>query len=132
MPTPCSPWCRTWAEHRPSEVHARPERWLTREVAPTIARKGGSIGYSFLAEAYLNFGPVGACLVLFLLGAAVVRLDRWATGEPGAPRAARIVAAASLFPFLLVFPRAEATTVVRGLAWYSVAPYLLILVFQQM
>ncbi len=42
------------------------------------------------------------------------------------------MAAASLFPFLLVFPRAEATTVVRGLAWYSVAPYLLILVFQQM
>lgn len=43
-----------------------------------VTDRVGPIGFSPVAEAYRNFGPVGVVVILGLLGAALARLDRLA------------------------------------------------------
>lgn len=98
--------------------------WLIREVDPYTASVGGGLGYSFIAEAYLNFGWWGVPLVLGLIGLLFGGLVLWA-GRSG--DIARLATVASFASFFLFFARGEAALVVRGLVWYAILPYLAIL-----
>ncbi len=40
-------------------------------------RGDGAIGFSVVAEAYRNFGPVGVCAIMALIGLLLGRLDLW-------------------------------------------------------
>ena len=40
-------------------------------------RGDGAIGFSVVAEAYYNFGPVGVCVIMALIGLLLGRLDLW-------------------------------------------------------
>ena len=100
-----------------------PERWLMWEVAPDTASKGGGYGYSFIAEAYLNFGwaaPMG----LFVLGAIYGRLRGW-TLNGNDP--ARMAVMGIFLSSVLFFGRSSMIALMRPLCWYAIGPYLVIM-----
>lgn len=109
-----------WSVH-PTITRGIAADWLARRVEPYTAKLGGGIGYSFIAEAYLNFGWWGATIVLALMGFLFCRLVLWAD-RPG--DIARLALVASFISFFLFFPRSETAAVVRALVWYSALPYL--------
>lgn len=51
-------------------------KWIVEETAPDIAARFGGFGYSIVAEAYINFGAIGAGAFLLLLGLVMGRLER--------------------------------------------------------
>jgi oligosaccharide repeat unit polymerase len=94
--------------------------WLAWEIRPEWAAGGFAYGYSFIAEAYLNFGFLGGPLFLLALGIALVLLSRWAA-ETRNP--ARIAFVASFLPLLLFFVRGESVNLARPILWYSLIPF---------
>lgn len=109
-----------WKVH-PAAAHGFPSNWLIWEVDPYTASLDGGLGFSFIAEAYLNFGWWGTPIALGLLGFLFGKLTLWAirSGEP-----ARMALLASFISFFLFYARAQAVDVVRPLVWYSYIPYL--------
>ena len=109
-----------WEVH-PSIVHGSLSDWLTKTVAPETARSGGGLGFSFIAEAYLNFGWLGAPLALIIMGFLLAKLVFWA-GKPGDP--AKIATVASFTSFVLLYARGDSTLIFRPFVWYALIPYL--------
>ena len=95
-------------------------KWLTWAIDPEFASRGGGYGYSFLAEAYLNFGWVGGLMMLGLIGFLFASLTLWAAGSNSAARIALIATFSVYFPF---YARSESALHVRALVWYAVLPY---------
>jgi oligosaccharide repeat unit polymerase len=100
-----------------------PDYWLTWEIDPEFASRQGSYGYSFIAEAYLNFGWA-APIFLFFFGAVYGRLMGWTLNgkDPGKMAIMGIFLSSVLF-----FPRSALMNVVRPLCWYALIPYLAIM-----
>jgi oligosaccharide repeat unit polymerase len=109
-----------WAVH-PSVSHGLLSDWLINTVDRVTAAAGGGLGFSFIAEAYLNFGTFGGPIWLGLTGFALVWLFLKADGNDPAKHAF----AASFLSFLFVFTRGESAIVARGLVWYALVPYAL-------
>jgi len=105
----------------PAIAHGLMADWLIRTVDPTVARVGGGLGYSFLAEAFANFGWYGSVPVIGTIGYLLTRLFSWGTSDDDP---AELAFVATFFASFLVFARGESATVVRGLAWYALIPYL--------
>ncbi len=111
-----------WAVH-PGKAHGLLSDWLAQTVDPVVAANGGGLGYSFIAEAYLNFGWIGGPLWLAVVGYLFTRVFLMADSmDP-----ARHALVASFLCSFLVFARGESATVVRGVVWYALIPYLLVL-----
>lgn len=53
----------------------RPADWLTYRIAPWHFSKGYGVGFSAIAEPFLNFGTTGVLVFFVLLGYALGRLD---------------------------------------------------------
>jgi len=109
-----------WQVH-PAIAHGLLADWLIRTVDPTIARVGGGLGYSFLAEAFANFGWYGLAPIIGSIGYLLTRLFSWGTSDDDP---AKLAFTATFLASFLVFARGESATVVRGLAWYALIPYL--------
>jgi oligosaccharide repeat unit polymerase len=109
-----------WKIH-PAIAHELPSTWLTWQVDPYTASQGGGLGFSFIAEAYLNFGYLGVPILLFFGGYLLARLVRWADRGIRPDRVAFVATAAC---FAIFLARAELAVVLRGVIWYSIAPYL--------
>jgi oligosaccharide repeat unit polymerase len=109
-----------WDVH-PVVTHGRPSDWLIWSVAPSTARVGGGLGFSFIAEAYFNFGIIGIPIVSAAVGYLYCRFLLWADhlNNPG-----RMAAIASFTSFVLLYARGEASFIIRPLVWYALAPYL--------
>jgi hypothetical protein len=107
-----------WERH-PSTAHGLSAR-LIEAVDPATADAGGAFGFSFVAEAFSNFGAIGVPLVSLLLGYGIVRLCVWTErgGDPG-----RFAVLATFLPYLLFFARGEASGLPRSFVWYCLAPY---------
>jgi hypothetical protein len=88
-----------------------------------MAAHGGGLGFSFIAEAYLNFGWTGAPLILALIGLAMSWLFHWAESSADPARKAVM---ASFLSFFLLYARGESATCVRAMVWYSLVPYLVV------
>ena len=112
-----------WSVH-PAIARGQASAWLVRTVSPYTAAHGGGLGYSFIAEAYLNFGWWGAAIVLGIIGFLYSSLVLWADRSGDIARLAML---ASFLSFFLGFARGEAIEVVRALMWYSILPYLAVL-----
>ena len=108
-----------WDIH-PVISHGTPSDWLAQEVNPYLLESGGRMGYSFIAESYLNFGWFGI-IFLAVIGFLLARLVLWAikSKEP-----AKMAMLASFTSFFLFYARSEFYTIVRSLVWYSLIPYL--------
>ena len=109
-----------WEVH-PSIAHGLLSDWLIRTVDPVVASAGGGLGFSFIAEAYLNFGWFGGPFFLALIGYTVCWIFSKADGDDPANHALT----ASFLSFFFVFSRGESAIVARGLVWYAILPYLL-------
>lgn len=110
-----------WDLH-PSIAAGIPGEWISWEIEPWAAARGIGMGYSFIAEAYLNFGPLGAALFLFCFGWVYARFVLW-SDQVAYP--ARMAMAASAAFFFIFVARAEMAVIVRGLVWYAWIPYLM-------
>jgi oligosaccharide repeat unit polymerase len=108
----------------PTFARGVPATWLSAEVTPRELIRGISLGYSFIAEAYLNFGWIGTPIFMAIFGFYIGKLVLWATRlrEP-----TKMALLASFLPSLLFFCRQESTHIVRPFVLYSLAPYLGIL-----
>lgn len=108
-----------WDIH-PTIARGLASEWLIETVDPISALLGGGLGFSFIAEAYLNFGgfgvPVAAGIIGFLFGKLVLWADR--SADPG-----KWAMIASFSAFFLFFARSESAHIIRPLLWYSFLPY---------
>ena len=59
-----------------------PGHWVTRLAAPWHYAHHGGLGFSAVAESYMNWGPAGTVAVFLLLGAGVVAADRMDAARP--------------------------------------------------
>jgi oligosaccharide repeat unit polymerase len=112
-----------WDIH-PTIAHGLAADWLVWTVEPAYAAIGGGLGYSFIAEAYLNFGWIGTPLIMGLIGFLFGKFVLWAqrSTEP-----AKLAMVASFLTFFLLYARGESGSIIRPLIWYSFLPYLLVL-----
>ncbi|MHB8647540.1 MAG: O-antigen polysaccharide polymerase Wzy [Thermomicrobiales bacterium] len=112
-----------WTLH-PATQHGLAGDWVTWIVDPGFAASGGSLGYSFIAEAYLNWGWIGGPIFLGIVGFFFAQLVYWgcSTADP-----ARLAVVASFLTFVVFWARGESINIVRPLVWYSLVPYLMIL-----
>jgi len=110
-----------WEVH-PAVAHGLLSDWLIDTVDPIVAEAGGGLGFSFIAESYLNFGWIGGPLCLGLIGFLVASLFLMADSPDPAKRAM----VGSFLSFFFVFARGESAIVARGLVWYAVMPYLVV------
>ena len=115
-----------WDVH-PSVKRGTPAEWLVWRVRPEMAAQGGGLGFSFVAEAYLNLGVWGVCLFPLLFGWGYGRLVAWASWSSNPLPIAMV---GSFLSFFLVFPRADAQSVVRPLVWYALLPYFAVVLLR--
>jgi len=115
------------ALHFPLE-YGTPESWYVETVDPEYAETGGSWGYSFIAEAYLEFGWFGAPVATACLGAFIAWFTLWGSNSKHAIKAAAV---AGWFTIFLHFPRGILESYTRQLIWFSLVPYALIAVLSR-
>lgn len=117
-----------WDVH-PTIAHGLAGDWLIWTIDPYTAARGGGLGYSFIAETYLNFGWVGALIVMVVMGFAYAAFVCWADQKE---RYARMATIASFLVFFLFFARSETAAIVRPLVWYSLLPFLMTLIVSRL
>lgn len=92
--------------------------WLTELTAPRRSARKGGLGFSIVAEGYINFGFLGAPLVLLLIGLVHGAGERWlATHSIPIGRLCAFVLAETM---LLQHVRNTVVVYVRGTIWMSV------------
>jgi len=111
-----------WPIH-PAVARGLAADWLIKTVAPALAAQGQGFGYSFIAEAYLNGGWVGAPAILALMGYLYARFVLWALNSRCPARMATL---AAFLSFFLLFARGESASFVRPLVWYALLPYAVV------
>jgi hypothetical protein len=116
-----------WSIH-PTIAYGTLSDWLAGTVYAGVNARGAGLGYSFIAEAYVNFGPAGPLLVMTVFGLALVTLARWAT-ETDEP--AKVALAAIVLAVILRYPRDELSGIIRSLVWFGMGPYLLALLLPE-
>ena len=110
----------------PSVERGTASDWLVRTVSYNTASQGGGLGFSFLAEAYLNFGWAGPPLVMLLLGFGLAAVECFAARS--ASPAATSLTGVVLF-FGLIYARAESTDIVRSIVWCGFMPLAVLALF---
>lgn len=103
--------------------------WYTETIDPQFALQGGGWGFSFIAEAYLEGGWIGAPIWLFLIGAFISTYSCW--GSRSANTAAG-AAVASWWIVLLHFPRGASEGYTRQLLWWCLVPYVITLLLSRL
>lgn len=109
-----------WERH-PAEVYGSLGRWLTKIVDKSFYDYGGALGYSCVAESYINFGWIGIVFIAFMLGAIISKVENRVEKSSYAVSYASWVIVAN---YLLMYPRGELSTMVRGVFWYMLIPLL--------
>lgn len=112
-----------WNVH-PAIQAGIPSAWLMKEIDPIAANAGFSLGYSMIAEAYLNFSWIGAPIAMAGLGYLLAGFVCWVFERPDA---LRLAMQAILMSILLFVPRAESQLVVRELFFVGLMLYLFVL-----
>lgn len=107
-----------WDTH-PVITHGTLSNWLVWIIDPVFARANGSFGYSFIAEAYLNFGAFGAIFILGLIGFLFIWFSEHVETSGNK---ALLVVLASYTSFFLFFARSESYAIIRPFVWYSMLP----------
>jgi len=110
-----------------TDAYGSASSWLAWRFRPEWAVDGFGFGYSFIAEAYLNFGWIGAPVVMLILGYLLVRMTQWAQQKNIVARMAMV---ASLLPAVLFFVRGESVNIARPILWYALIPYIMLLILK--
>ncbi|MBO6576727.1 MAG: O-antigen polysaccharide polymerase Wzy [Rhodothermales bacterium] len=101
--------------------------WLAWHVTPQLAVGGFGLGFSFMAEAYLNFGFLGGAVMVGLIGALVAGAQKWADR---AIDPARVAFIAAFLPILIFFTRGESLSITRPILWYALIPLVMVYVLR--
>ncbi len=112
-----------FGELHPAKAHGSAADWLINTVAPWAAEQGGGFGYSFIAEAYFNFGWFGSMVALSGIGLLMAAFFRWSTRDT---EPLKMASAAIMLSFLTHFARGETVSIVRPFFWYTLIPCLLV------
>ncbi len=107
-----------WDKH-PSMTRGTPSEWFIWTIDRWTAAAGGSRGFSFIAEAYLNFGYFAPFATL-AFGLFLGLLERWVDDEPSEAKDAFL---ASYLVFFLPCVRNDSMAIFRPLLWYAGAPF---------
>jgi len=99
------------SSRRSEDQTLTPSAWATLQADPWAYDHGYGIGFSGVAEPYLNFGAAGVLLVFLALGLVVQAWQRWLSREPF-----RAAIGAASFGFVLWTVRNEAMEVFRAMA----------------
>ncbi len=99
------------SSRRSSEEYLTPSAWATLQADEWAYENGYGIGFSGVAEPYLNFGFAGILVVFLALGMVVRTWERWLARDPYLAA----IGAAS-FGFVLWTVRNEALEVFRAMA----------------
>jgi oligosaccharide repeat unit polymerase len=110
----------------PSVERGTASDWLVRTVSYDTASSGGGLGYSFIAESYLNFGWMGPPLVMVLLGFGMAAMESFAA-RSASPAASSLMGV--VFYFGLIYARAESTDIVRSIVWCGFMPLAVLALF---
>ena len=92
--------------------------WLINEVDPVGAANNGGIGFSMVAEAYLNFGLAGAPIACSVIGFLIAML--FFRGDDSLS----VALSASALLCMPFFPRAESVAILRTVVWMCILPAL--------
>lgn len=111
-----------WGGIHPTIAHGTLSLWLVQTVEPLTAASGGGLGFSFIAEAYLNFGWLGMFTVMPMIGWLVGRL---ALRSGNCPEVSSLALIACIIGPLLFYARSETADLCRSIVWYAAVPYLL-------
>lgn len=110
-----------WEKH-PAEVYGSLGRWLTKIVDYDFWEFGGALGYSCVAEAYINFGYWGIMIIAFLLGYFLLSIENIVDSfNSPVVYASFVIIAINL----MAYPRGEFGEIVRCVFWYMLIPKLL-------
>ena len=107
-----------WARH-PAEVYGSLGKWLTKIVDYSFWQFGGALGFSCVAEAYVNFGYIGIVAMGFLLGRVLQTVENKIEASG---RAINYASYAIVATYLLSYSRGEFSDLVRGIFWYMLIP----------
>ena len=89
-----------------------PTHWVTRLAAPWKYRHFGGLGFSAVAEPYMNFGTAGVVAYFLLLSVALVWADRFDSGAP-----TRLALWATVLGPLLMTTRGSFDSFFRPVIW---------------
>jgi oligosaccharide repeat unit polymerase len=109
----------------PAVAHGSLSDWLIWTVDPSQAKIGLGFGYSFIAEAYMNFGDIGGPVALAGLGAMLVLVWQWAERSG---KLLRFAVIGCMLCYLPRYSRGESVSISRELIWYGFLPYLMVVV----
>jgi oligosaccharide repeat unit polymerase len=110
-----------WKTH-PTVAHGTEGDWLIKVVSPETAAAGGALGFSLIAEAYVNFWW-GAPIVFAIFGFLLGKFSHW-TFKGNQPY--RFAVAAAVISIVLFASRGESQTFARRVIWIVLIPYLII------
>lgn len=96
------------------ETELTPSAWATRLTDRWTFEHGGGVGFSGVAEPYLNFATAGVVVFFLLLGYAIHRFDAWLGNDPF-----RGAIGAATFGFVLWSVRNDVMELFRALALAS-------------
>ena len=116
-----------WKLH-PSVEYGNLGRWLTMTVRADSGLGGGGFGYSFIAEAYANFGWFGIVVLLGLFGFGLARLANWP--DSGGDDS-RVVVVAVCMSTMLLWTRGDTTAFFRPMVYYAIIPYFIFHYFRK-
>jgi hypothetical protein len=94
------------------QLELSPSQWFVWTTEPRFARAYGGRGFSSVAEAYINFGEVGVCLVFLALGFFFFRMESLAGRG-----AFSLAAYGIIFPPLVWTVRNDFSIVPRSVLW---------------
>ena len=110
----------------PSVERGTASDWLVRTVSYNTAASGGGLGYSFIAESYLDFGWMGPPLVMILLGFGFAAAECFAA-RSASPAATSLMGVVLFFG--LIYARSESTDIVRPIVWCGLMPLAVLALF---
>jgi len=111
-----------WQIH-PGHIYVYSD-WLTQTLIPLSYNQGIGLGFSYVAETYINFGLLLAPLMAILIGFLYARVSVWGSRSTDC---ARWAATACLCFGCSEWGRSDAFDVFRFFFWYALGPYLLVL-----
>jgi hypothetical protein len=98
-----------------ADTRLGPAQWITMKAEPLTFARGGGLGFSCVAEPYLNFGTVGVLGAFLLLGATLIVLERRAFTS-----GATAAVACSTFGSLLWTVRNDMSGLPRAVVYASI------------